>query len=65
MTQYFDTLKDIAANDHSNTLLIPHSPSTLTDLFGQLRTAIITGSEMSKHTGSAAPATPPSTLGND
>lgn len=48
MTQYFDTLKDIAANDHSNTLLIPHSPATLTDLFGQLRTAIITGNEMSK-----------------
>jgi regulator of protease activity HflC (stomatin/prohibitin superfamily) len=49
MTQYFDTLKDIAANDHSNTLLIPHSPGTLTDLFGQLRNAIITGSEMAKH----------------
>jgi regulator of protease activity HflC (stomatin/prohibitin superfamily) len=55
MTQYFDTLKDIAANDHSNTLLIPHSPSTLTDLFGQLRNAIVTGSEMSKH----APVIPP------
>src|SRR5690348_4374759 len=49
VTQYFDTLKDIAANDHSNTLLIPHSPATLTDLFGQLRNAIITGAEMAKH----------------
>ena len=29
MTQYFDTLKDIAANDHSNTVLIPHTPNTL------------------------------------
>jgi regulator of protease activity HflC (stomatin/prohibitin superfamily) len=65
MTQYFDTLKDIAANDHSNTLLIPHSPSAVTDLFGQLRTAIITGSEMSKHTGAVTPVVPPSTLGND
>jgi regulator of protease activity HflC (stomatin/prohibitin superfamily) len=42
MTQYFDTLKDIAANDRSNTVLIPHTPNTLTDLFGQLRTAMIT-----------------------
>ena len=26
MTQYFDTLKEIAANDHTNTVLIPHTP---------------------------------------
>jgi regulator of protease activity HflC (stomatin/prohibitin superfamily) len=58
MTQYFDTLKDIAANDHSNTILIPHSPSTLTDLFGQLRTAIVTGAEIAKHTD--IPAASPS-----
>lgn len=48
MTQYFDTLKDIAANDHSNTVLIPHTPNNLTDLFGQLRNAIVVGSELSK-----------------
>ncbi|MGB7283575.1 MAG: SPFH domain-containing protein [Candidatus Acidiferrum sp.] len=48
MTQYFDTLKEIAANDHSNTILIPHTPNTLTDLFGQIRNAVITGVEMSK-----------------
>src|SRR5579862_3725917 len=46
MTQYFDTLKDIAANDHSNTVLIPHTPNTLTDLFDQLRNAIVTGTEL-------------------
>src|ERR1700680_4025130 len=40
MTQYFDTLKDIAANDHTNTLLIPHTPNTLTDLFNQVRNAM-------------------------
>lgn len=51
MTQYFDTLKDIAANDHSNTILIPHTPDTLTDLFGQLRNAIVTGAEIAKHSG--------------
>ena len=48
MTQYFDTLKEIAANDHSNTILIPHTPNTLTDLFSQMRNAIITGNEMTK-----------------
>jgi regulator of protease activity HflC (stomatin/prohibitin superfamily) len=54
MTQYFDTLKEIAANDHSNTILIPHTPNTLTDLFSQMRNAIITGNEMTKQ---AAPST--------
>ena len=49
MTQYFDTLKDIAANDHTNTVLIPHSPNTLGDVFSQIRTAIITGQEMTHH----------------
>ncbi|HKS66561.1 MAG TPA: SPFH domain-containing protein [Candidatus Acidoferrales bacterium] len=56
MTQYFDTLKDIAANDHSNTILIPHSPNTLTDLFAQLRTAIVTSGEINKHAGNGASA---------
>ncbi len=41
MTQYFDALKDIGAN--SNTILLPHSPSAVQDLFGQLRSAIISG----------------------
>jgi regulator of protease activity HflC (stomatin/prohibitin superfamily) len=59
MTQYFDTLKDIAANDHSNAILIPHTPDTLTDLFGQLRNAIITGAEVAKHTGETGPASNP------
>ncbi|MGA8101744.1 MAG: SPFH domain-containing protein, partial [Candidatus Acidiferrales bacterium] len=57
MTQYFDTLKEIAANDHSNTILIPHTPNNLTDLFSQIRTAIVTGAEIAKHSGSGA--TPP------
>jgi regulator of protease activity HflC (stomatin/prohibitin superfamily) len=57
MTQYFDTLKEIAANDHSNTILIPHTPNNLTDLFSQIRTAIVTGAEIAKHSGTGA--TPP------
>src|SRR6202453_1691224 len=58
MTQYFDTLKEVAANDHTNTILIPHTPNTLTDIFSQIRTAIITGSEMTKHTSVPPDATP-------
>jgi len=59
MTQYFDTLKEIAANDHSNTILIPHTPNTLTDIYGQIRNAIIAGNEMSTHP-SIPPVTPSS-----
>ena len=61
MTQYFDTLKEVAANDHTNTILIPHTPNTLTDIFSQIRTAIITGAEMTKHTQTTpgAPADAP------
>ena len=54
MTQYFDTLKEIAANDHTNTVLVPHTPNTLTDIFSQIRNAIVTGTELAKH-----PSVPP------
>jgi hypothetical protein len=49
MTQYFDNLKEVAANDHTNTILIPHTPNTLTDIFAQIRNAIITGNELGHH----------------
>src|SRR6201982_2247954 len=49
MTQYFNTLKEIAANDHTNAILIPHTPNTLTDLFGQIRNALVTGAELTNH----------------
>ena len=55
MTQYFDTLKEVAANDHTNTILIPHTPNSLTDIFGQIRNAIIAGSELTAH-ASISPA---------
>jgi regulator of protease activity HflC (stomatin/prohibitin superfamily) len=54
MTQYFDTLKDIAANDRTNTVLIPHTPNAVTDLFSQIRNAVITGTEMTKHDAPAS-----------
>jgi regulator of protease activity HflC (stomatin/prohibitin superfamily) len=60
MTQYFDTLKDIAANDRTDTVLLPHTPNTVTDLFSQIRNAVITGTEMTKHDvpGSLSPGGP-------
>jgi len=60
MTQYFDTLKEIAANDHTNTVLIPHTPNTMTDLFSQIRNAIITGNEMTRPAEIALPVAPDS-----
>ncbi len=42
MARYFDALKEMGAT--SNTILIPHSPSTVVDLQSQMREAIISGS---------------------
>jgi phosphoribosylpyrophosphate synthetase len=41
MTRYFDALRDIGAQ--SNTILLPHSPSAVSDLNTQLRNAITAG----------------------
>jgi len=41
MTQYFDALRDIGAQ--SNTILLPHSPSAVSELYTQLRNAITAG----------------------
>jgi regulator of protease activity HflC (stomatin/prohibitin superfamily) len=48
MTQYFDTLKEIGASSHSNSILLPHSPGFLNDLSGQIRNAIIAGNEVGR-----------------
>lgn len=64
MTQYFDTLKDIGLTGNSNTILIPHSPSGMSDLGEQMRNAMITAQEVGKkhptkpHHPSAASAAP-------
>jgi regulator of protease activity HflC (stomatin/prohibitin superfamily) len=41
MTQYFDMMKEVAATNRSNTVLMPHSPSTVGDLFAQIRDAVV------------------------
>lgn len=59
MTQYFDTLKDIGLTGNSNTILIPHSPSGMTDLGEQMRNAMITAQEVSKtHAAKQHPVAP-------
>jgi len=60
LTQYFDTLKEVAGTNRSNTIMMPHTPNALTDLFSQFRNAIITGDIAAKASdGSAAPAPAP------
>jgi hypothetical protein len=60
LTQYFDTLKEVAGTNRSNTIMMPHTPNALTDLFSQFRNAIITGEIAAKAPdGSVAPAPSP------
>lgn len=47
MTQYFDTLKEMGVSGNMNTILIPHSPSSVHELHDQIRNAIITGNQVS------------------
>jgi len=41
MTQYFDTLKELAKHSHTNTLMVPNSPDGLNALLDQLRDTLI------------------------
>lgn len=50
MTQYFDTLKDVAQAD-SNTILMPHTPSMLSDIYEQIRNAMATGTMIANASG--------------
>jgi regulator of protease activity HflC (stomatin/prohibitin superfamily) len=43
VTQYLDTMKEIGANDKSNTIFVSHSPSAMGDLFRQMQEAILIG----------------------
>ncbi|MGD2115665.1 MAG: SPFH domain-containing protein [Acidobacteriota bacterium] len=43
MTQYFDTLKDLGAGGRTNTIMVPHSPTALTDLSEQIRQSVTVG----------------------
>jgi regulator of protease activity HflC (stomatin/prohibitin superfamily) len=58
-TQYFDTLRDIAAHGRLNTVMLPHSPSAATDLFTQLRNTVISAAQVPGQVIAPAPEPPP------
>jgi regulator of protease activity HflC (stomatin/prohibitin superfamily) len=58
LTQYFDTLKEVAGTNRSNTIMMPHTPNALSDLFAQFRNAVISGDIAAKATDGSAPPTP-------
>jgi regulator of protease activity HflC (stomatin/prohibitin superfamily) len=43
VTQYLDTMKEIGANDKSNTIFVSHSPAAIGDLFRQMQEAVMIG----------------------
>ena len=45
VTQYLDTMKEIGANDRSNTILMSHSPGAVTDLYHQMQDAVMIGTK--------------------
>jgi regulator of protease activity HflC (stomatin/prohibitin superfamily) len=47
MTQYFDTMKEIGIAAGSKVILMPHTPSGMTDIADQLTKSVITGEEAS------------------
>jgi len=53
MTQYFDTLKEIGAQDKSNTIFMPHSPGALPDFMQQIQSVIL-GNQVSEKSKSAS-----------
>jgi len=60
LTQYFDTLKEVAGTNRSNTILMPHTPNALAELMEQFRSTLITGELAVKGAnGSGAPAPAP------
>ncbi|HUJ23945.1 MAG TPA: hypothetical protein VLX58_20565, partial [Bryobacteraceae bacterium] len=59
LTQYFDTLKEVAGTNRSNTILMPHTPNALGELMEQFRNTLITGELATKGAnGASAPAVP-------
>jgi regulator of protease activity HflC (stomatin/prohibitin superfamily) len=43
VTQYLDTMKDIGAQDKSNTIFVSHTPGAIGELFKQMQEAIMVG----------------------
>merc|ERR1712014_412989 len=41
ITQYFETLRDVAANNKSSTVFIPHSAGSVADVASQIRNGVL------------------------
>lgn len=48
LTQYFDTLKEVAGRSNSNTVMLPNSPSGLGSIVDQIRDVLFVSSETAK-----------------
>ena len=49
MTQYFDTLTAIGANDNNNTVMVPHTPGGMKDFQQQIIEGTFVGKELAKN----------------
>ena len=49
MTQYFDTLTSIGANENNNTVMVPHTPGGMKDFQQQIIEGTFVGKELSKN----------------
>ena len=49
MTQYFDTLTSIGANENNNTIMVPHSPGGMKDFQQQIIEGTFVGRELLKN----------------
>lgn len=47
LAQYFDTLKEMSAHGKMNTIMVPHSPSGVSDIANQIRDAMIQAKKLS------------------
>lgn len=45
MTQYFDCLKDIGSMSKTSTIFVPHSPSSVSDVYNQLISSMMMGND--------------------
>ena len=60
-TQYLDTIKEIGAQAKTNTILLPHSPGGLADIFAQLQQAVAVGNILGQEGAPPARPNPPAT----
>jgi len=56
MTQFFDTMKDIGASSHTNTVFMNNNPGALGELMNQIQSSILVGDRANTGTDDAASA---------